>query len=366
MRIAQITPTYFDDSSCIGGGERYPTELATYLSKSTETVLISFSSKRRSYYQGNLKIEIYPVEHLIYGNKTNPLSFRYLNSILNVDVVHIHHVNTLISDLAALAGFLLGKRVFVTDHGGGGALVLNRKLPVFSCYQNAIAQSEFTINSLPVELQKKVVIIKGGVDTERFCPNISLTKENKILYVGRILPHKGINYLIEAFRLLKRPDYKLTIVGRVYNQSFHQELKQLAAGLPVEFIHDGDDRRLLYEYQTAKVTVLPSVHTDCYGNYTSVPELMGFTLLESQACGTPVICTDAGAMSEFVSPGHTGFVVKQNSGEAIAIALRQLLDLSPTETLAYQERCRNWIENFSWSTVVQKHLQIYKGWENFS
>lgn len=359
MKVVQITPTYFDDSSMIGGGERYPTELATWMAKAVDTTLVSFSSKRRAYSQGNLKIEVYPVKHFIHGNKVNPLSFQYLGSILKADIVHIHCVNTIISDVGCLTGFWLGRRIFVTDHGGGGSLVLNQKLPVFRCYCNAIAQSRFSIDFLPIDLQKKAVLIKGGIDTQRFCPDTSLEREKKILYVGRILPHKGINYLVEAFRLLNRPDYKLTIVGRVYSEAFYQDLKQLADDLPVEFVHDADDRRLLHEYRTALVTVLPSVHTNCYGGYTPVPELMGFTLLESQACGTPVICTDAGAMHEFVDEGRTGFVVKQNSGEAIATALRQLLSLSPLEYAEYQTRSREWIKPLSWSTVVQRHLEIY-------
>lgn len=108
------------------------------------------------------------------------------------------------------------------------------------------------------------------------------------------------------------------------------------------------------------ITILPSVHTNCYGGYTPVPELMGFTLLESQACGTPVICTDAGAMHEFVDDGKTGFVVQQNSGEAIAAALRQLVNLSSLEYVECQMRCREWINPLSWLTVVQRHLDIYK------
>lgn len=173
------------------------------------------------------------------------------------------------------------------------------------------------------------------------------------------MPHKGINYLIEAFRLLNRSDYKLRIIGRVYSQAFDQDLKKLALGLPVEFVHDANDQRLLHEYRTAIVTVLPSVHTHCYGGYTPVPELMGFTLLESQACGTPVICTDAGAMHEFVDEGRTGFVVKQNSPEAIAIALRQIIDLSTSKYLEYQNCCHEWIKPLTWSTVVEKHLKLY-------
>ncbi|WP_414542644.1 glycosyltransferase family 4 protein [Nostoc sp. CCY0012] len=360
MKIVHLTPTFFDNSSVIGGGERYPTELSLWMSKFLDTTLVSFSSVRKSYRQGNLKIEIYPVKYLIHGNKANPLSFQYLNSIINADIVHIHYIYTLVSDIACLAAFLLGKLVFVTDHGGGGSLVLNQKLPVFNSYRNAIAQSEFAVNLLPPVLQKKAVLIKGGIDTIKFCPDTSLVKEKKILYVGRILPHKGINYLIEGFHKLNRLDYKLKIVGRVYNEEFYQYIKQLAEGLPVEFVHDADDRKLLHEYRTALVTVLPSVHTDCYGNYSPVPELMGFTLLESQACGTPAICTDAGAMHEFVDNGYTGFVVKQNSKEAIAAALSQMINLSPVEYTEFQASCREWVEPLSWSTVVQKHLDIYK------
>lgn len=362
MKIVHITPTYFDDASIIGGGERYPTELASWMSKFVDTTLVSFSSKRQSYTQDNLKVEIYPVKHLIHGNKINPLSFRYLSSIFKADIVHIHHINTLVSDLGCLIASVLGKRVFVTDYGGGGSLVINQKFPVFKGYHKAITYSHFGLDFIPIELQKKAVLIKGGIDTDKFCPETSLKKEQKILFVGRILPHKGINYLIEAFRLLHRPDYKLRIVGRIYNEIFYQHLKQLADGLKVEFIHDADDQRLLHEYRTAMVTVLPSVHTTCYGEYTPVPELMGFTLLESQACGTPVICTEAGAMHEFVDD-YSGFVVKQNSGETIANALQQLINLSSCKYEEYQNSCHQWIQHLSWSKVVQKHLNIYQNQE---
>ncbi|MBD2437151.1 glycosyltransferase family 4 protein [Nostoc sp. FACHB-110] len=360
MKVVHITPTYFDNSSVIGGGERYPTELASWMSKFVDTTLISFSSVRKSYSQDNLKIEIYPVKHLIHGNKINPLSFQYLSSILNADIVHIHHIYTLVSDLGCLTASLLGKRVFVTDYGGGGSFVLNHKLPVFKGYKNAIAYSRFGLDFIPPELQKKSVLIKGGIDTDKFCPDLALKKQNQILYVGRILPHKGINYLIDALRILNRPDYKLKIIGRVYNQEFYDYLKDLAKGLSVEFVHNADDSQLLQEYRTARVTLLPSVHTDCYGNYSSIPELMGFTLLESQACGTPTICTDAGAMHEFVDKGNTGLVVKQNSGEAIAEALNFLVNLSTSEYSVYQTQCREWIETLSWSNVVKKHLDIYQ------
>jgi glycosyltransferase involved in cell wall biosynthesis len=358
MNVVHITPTYFDDSSVIGGGERYPTELALWMSKVTDTTLVSFSSRRKTYRQENLKVEIYPVRHFIHGNRVNPLSLRYLSSIRDADVIHVHHIHTLVSDVACLLASSLGKRVFVTDYGGGGSLTLNRRLPVLEGYQSAIAYSGFGLDFLPAALKEKAVLIKGGIDTSRFCPNGARERDRTILYVGRILPHKGIDYLIEGFRLLNRQDYRLRIIGRIYNQSYYDYIRRLAEGFAVDFVHDASDGRLIDEYRKALVTVLPSVHTSYNGDYTAVPELMGFALLESQACGTPVICTDAGAMREFVNQGQTGFVVEQNSGEAIARAVDKLIDQFSNGE--YRDCCREWVKQFEWATVVQDHLRTYE------
>jgi len=359
VKVVHITPTYFDESSIIGGGERYPTELALWMSRVVDTTLVSFSSERKSYRRDNLKLEIYPVKHFIHGNRANPLGFRYLRSIFDADIVHVHHVNTLVSDMACLIASILGKRAFVTDYGGGGSLTLNRRVPVLEGYQNAIAYSRFGLDLMTPEWKQKAVLIKGGIDTERFCPNGNKMRDKKILFVGRILPHKGIDYLIEGFRLLDRSDYTLKIIGRVYSEEYYEYLKRLSFGLKIEFIHDADDERLIHEYRTALVTVLPSVHTSYNGSHTRVPELMGFTLLESQACGTPVICTDAGAMSEFVLNSQSGVVVQQNYASEISEALDRIISSKGQDYSHYMNTCLNWVETLGWSGVVEKHLYTY-------
>jgi len=360
MKVIHIAPTYFDDSSIIGGGERYTTELALWMSKVVDTTLVSFSSRRRTYRQADLKVELYPVKRFIHGNRVNPLSFRYLSAISAAEIVHVHNIHTLVSDLACLAACWHGKRVFVTDYGGGGSFTLNRKLPVFEGYQNAIAYSSYGLDFLPAGLKEKAVLIKGGIDTSRFCPNGARITDKTILYVGRILPHKGIDYLIEGFRSLNRPDYTLRIIGRIYSQDYYDYIKRLAEGLAVDFVHDANDDRLIDEYRKALVTVLPSVHRCYNGDYTGVPELMGFVLLESQACGTPVICTDAGAMREFVDHEQTGFVVEQNSAEAIATAIRRIIDTPPADRLEFERQCLDWVKPMSWPIIVQKYLEAYK------
>ncbi len=74
------------------------------------------------------------------------------------------------------------------------------------------------------------------------------------------------------------------------------------------FVTDADDDAILDLYRRAWATVLPSAYRDCYGNTYLWPELMGFTLLESMACGTPAICSNVGGMPEYVLDGVTGYV----------------------------------------------------------
>jgi glycosyltransferase involved in cell wall biosynthesis len=360
VKVVHITPTYFGDSSVIGGGERYVSELSAWMARHVPTTLVSFSSKRESYRRGDLQIELYPVRHFARGNRLNPLSLRYLLSMISADVVHVHQIHTIVGDLSCLTGKTFRHRVFVTDYGGGTSLTLNRWLPILRCYDRAITYSAFGIRCLPPVLQSRAVLIKGGIDLERFRYNDAAERSSTILFVGRLLPHKGVNYLIDGFRLLNRPDCRLRIVGRVSHQGFYAYLQELAAGLPVDFVHDADDGRLLREYQTARVTVLPSVHRTYDGSYTALPELMGFTLLESQACGTPVICTDAGAMHEFVDDGSTGFVVAQNSAQALADAIAGLLDRSASQQRDTAEKCRRWVESLGWPRVVEEHLRLYR------
>ena len=357
MHVVHVTPTYFDEQSVIGGGERYPSELAAWMARRTPTTLVSFSRRRQSARRGDLRLEIYPARHLLEGNKGNPLSFRFLAETLRADVVHTHGVYTMVSDLACLAGSARGKPVFVTDYGGGGGRVLNTRLPILPRYRAAVAYSQFGLEALPPLLRAKARLIKGGIDTERFYPDPAVPKQKHILFVGRILPHKGVNDLVAAFRLFDQPGYRLRIVGRAYSDRFYADLQELARGLAVDFIHDADDARLIEEYRAAQVTVLPSVHRDLYGNHSTIPELMGFTLLESQACGTPAICTDAGAMSEFVRAGTTGAIAAQNSPESLYAALRQFTEDEGSVT--QRDACVQFARGMNWASVVTQHMELY-------
>lgn len=133
---------------------------------------------------------------------------------------------------------------------------------------------------------------------------------------GRILPHKGIDILIRALP----HGMRLDIVGRPYHEDYFRHLQSIASGKLVNFKIALNYADTLAAYRRAVCVLLQSVYTTMYGDYTPVPELLGQTLLEGMACGLPAICTDAGAMSEIVEHGVTGFVVPAGDVQTLGLA----------------------------------------------
>jgi glycosyltransferase involved in cell wall biosynthesis len=208
-------------------------------------------------------------------------------------------------------------------------------------------------------------VILGGVDAEKFSPartegateGASAERRGGALYVGRLLPHKGVDDLIRAL-----PEgMPLEIIGQPYGEAYVRELKRLAEGRRVTLRHDCDDAALVAAYRAALCVVLPSVYRDMYGRETRVPELLGQTLLEGMACGAPAVCTDVASMPEVVEDGVTGFVVPPNDPAALRGKLSWLAS-HPREAAAMGRAGRACVlEKFNWDSVVGRCLEIYEG-----
>lgn len=360
MTIVHVTPTYFSDDSVIGGGERFAQELAKHMAKEVSTKLVSFSRRRESLELEGLRVEVFPRRRGWRGTNLSSWSTGFIRELRDADVIHCHQCFTMTTDVSIIAAKLMGKRVFVIDHGGGDPWTISRFFDVLRFADGIFSHSSFAAplhNGFPKE---KLFIIPAGVDCQKFCPCGSTRRERKVLFVGRILSHKGINYLVESVKLLSDTSVELRIVGRVYDQRFMDDLRRLAAGINVTFIGDASDEQLVDEYRSSLVTVLPSVYVDMYGDFCAVPELKGLVLMESMGCGTPVICTDVGGMPEFVEDGVVGFVVPPNNPSELAERVRLLGD-SPAmvERMGFAGR-RVAVERFGWAGVVKKCLQVYE------
>ena len=304
-KIACLTPNYFSDESYIGGGERYPLNLSRGIVESSggaySVDLISFGPKSRTYsLQPGLTVRVLAAAR----PPLNPLdvvSWDLPAAIAEADLVHVHQAYTRCSEVAFLVAKQQGKPLVVTDHGGTTS-TLGTSVGSLELADHIISNSKFGASLY--RTSTPITVIKGGVDGVHFAPPRQRTPRDRVLYVGRLLPHKGIDQLITALP----PELPLTVCGRPYSPQYFELLQGLAAGKDVTFITDADDDAILGLYSRAWVNVLPSVYRDCYGHTSLCPELMGFTLLEAMACGTPAICSNVAGMPEYVLDGVTGFV----------------------------------------------------------
>jgi glycosyltransferase involved in cell wall biosynthesis len=277
-----------------------------------------------------------------------------VSELRKADVIHCHQQRILASSLAALACRLSGRRVFVSDLGGGGWDV-SAYVSTDRWYDGHLHISEYSRQIYGQAGKPWAHVILGGVDTEKFSPDAGVARDGTVLFVGRLLPHKGVNDLVRAVA----PDMPLELIGQVCDRAFVRDLKALAAGKCVTFRHDCDDAALVAAYRKALCVVLPSVYTNMYGGETKVPELLGQTLLEGMACATPAVCTDVASMPEVVEDGVTGFVVPAGDPSALGGRLRWLRE-HPREAGAMGRAARRRVlEKFTWPAVVRRCLEIY-------
>jgi len=304
-RIAYLTPMYFSEESYVGGGERFPSNLAKGVAAAAgpgcEVDLLSYGPKssRRQVAPG-VFLRIMASSGKA-PNALDNVSWEMLDAIAECDLLHVHQVFTRGGELGYATAKLFHKPTCASDHGGSSS-PLGKQFGGFDLIDRIHCYSDFGAQWFTTH--KNVAIIKGGVDAQVFTPPNHRPVRDRVVFVGRLLPHKGVDQLIHALP----PGMLLTCCGRAYSEDYFRHLRDLARDKNVEFVTDASDEAIRDLYARAWATVLPSVYTDCYGQTYSQPELMGFTLLESMACGTPAICSRVGGMPEFVAHGETGYI----------------------------------------------------------
>ncbi len=359
MYVIHTSPTYFGDRSIVGGGERYSFELARAMAEHVPTTFVSFAEHSKSIHRGPLQIRLLPSPRFLLRRPLHACSLLLPILVLTTEIIHAHQFPVPATDIIILSAlFRRGTRVFLTDHGGATPYSLGHRLRIERFAAGTLFVSEFS-RKLWQEAGRwceRSAVIYAGVDTQRFSPSSSPgDRAGTVLYVGRLLPHKGVDYLIQAVD----DKLRLEVVGRPYSLTYYEHLRGLAQGKSVQFSTAVTDDELIEKYRRASVVVLPSVYRDCYGNWHGNAELLGLTLLEAMACGTPVICTDVGGMPEVVVHGETGYIVPPNDPQALREALHTIADHPSTIARMGAAARQHVLSRFTWQNVVRHCLSYY-------
>lgn len=259
---------------------------------------------------------------------------------------------------------MFGKRCIVTIHGldwqrskWGGFAIKYIKFGEKVAVKHAdeiIVLSKNVQQYFKDEYNRETTFIPNGVskpeikEAKEITENFSLVKDSYILFLGRIVPEKGITYLVEAFKKI-RTDKKLVIAGGVSDtDTYINELKKLSNGderiIFTGFVQD----RLLEElYSNSYIYCLPS---DLEG--------MPLSLLEAMSYGNCVLGSDISEIAEVVEDKAKLF--RKSDSKDLLDKLQWLLD-NPDVVKIHKEKASKFIcDKYNWDAVVANTLDLYK------
>lgn len=280
----------------------------------------------------------------------------------NADVVHIH------AEGPAFMCWLprvFGKRVIVTVHGldwqrekwkqgiGSKYIYAGEKMTARFAHE-VIVLSRNVQEYFKTAYGRETVWIPNGVtrpeilEADCITQQFGLKKDEYILFLGRLVPEKGIHYLLEAFQKVKT-DKKLVIAGGASDtDAYVQRLRALAR----------DDERILFSgfvqgqvleemYSNAYIYVLPS-------NVEGMP----LSLLEAMSYGNCCVVSDIPECVEVVE--DRAVIFHRSDVDELRRSLQKLCD-DPAETLRYKNKAQQIIcEKYDWDNTVKQTLELYQ------
>lgn len=228
---------------------------------------------------------------------------------------------------------LVDTPVLTTIHGFSSPKIL----PVYRKY-NATSHYVAISNSDKSPELDYIATVHHGIDVAQF-PFCGADGEY-LLFFGRIHPEKGVR---EAIDVAKRVGIKLVIAGIIQDRDYYTtQVEPCIDGTTVEYLGSvGPDKR---------ADVLG--HALALLHLISFDEPFGLSLIESMACGTPVIAFDRGSMPEIIQDGATGFIVDDIDGAVNAVGAVKTIDRSV---------CRSDVEKrFSSARMARDYVRVYQ------
>jgi len=179
---------------------------------------------------------------------------------------------------------------------------------------------------VPPQRISNLLYATWGVDLDHFSPQRDGREPDMgphgLLFVGRLVPGKGIRELMRAFLQIRGSlaDAQLYIIGDgPLAADIRQFVDQHRMPSAVHILGTVENHALPPYFRAARVTVSPSLTTRRWA------EQAGMVNIQSMACGTPVVSTLTGSISEFVPDGQAGILVPERDSEALAEAAIRLL-----------------------------------------
>ena len=383
MRITQVA-SYFPPP--YGGIESHVFYLSRQLVEMGHEVTVLTS---RSMETGAEKEEVR--DGVLVKRLWTPLSFfnfPFMPTLLykvlreETDIFHGHINSPMVVERATIGSWLRGIPLVITYHAdivpedvGLENLALARSLSWL--YENLFKRLDAKVASRIVattstyaesseflaDYLNKVCVVPNGVDLDRFKPGLDvsgvrerlgLKDERIIFFAGRLVPYKGLGYLLEAFSALckKRTDLRLVLLGTgSLIGDLRRRVRMMHLDELVRFVASVSEEELPRFYAASDVVVMPS---------RSRSEGFCISALQGMACGKPIVATRVGGVPFLVRDGETGILVEPKDWRQLFAAISRILE-NPALAARMGRAGRRRAERFfSWSRVAEMIERIYE------
>lgn len=389
LKIVQVC-SYFPSTQWTpfyGGIESYVYNLSKFLVKNGHkvTVLTSKIPKKLPKTENINGIRIMRISTPIMagGFPLMPhLFLKLLTASKDADIIHGHINSPTIIEHAALVSKIMDVPLVVTYHADPIMQDITVKLPKYVqrilhkywiIVDLILRRAKKIIATTPLYLQKskilrnfleKVVVIPNSIDfnffketqasdIDIFRKKYRLESNRIILFVGRLVKYKGLEYLLKAMRTVIENfgDACLLIVG---DGPLRKELENLtrknALEKYVSFFGNIDSENLRIIYALSDIFVLPSI---------SNSEGFGIVLIEAMAHAKPVIASDVGGVPYVVKAGINGLLVPPKDYEMLGKRIIELLsDTNKAQELG--RRGQEYVKsNYAWRSTIKRIVEIY-------
>ncbi len=371
-----IVSSYF--GNVIGGALNFIIDLYDELEKRGNTVTLLLDDRYRDLFSEK-KFNIVWFSSVKITAYSPSLSFLRVMSKIDTDVIHLHGYMSFQTDFGALIGFLRKIPVVLTPHGS--------LLGYDYLYDSSVSKLPYRIHDvltmkLPAKLSKYIIATshvefndckRFGLSVDKIKliplsfspPNlINVNKEEqiktKLLFVGRIVPLKNLNVLLEAIKIVKNkiPEIEFIIVGDEisgrlkgdigYKQKLLSLVEIMGIQKNVRFVGWKTDQELWNEYKKSDLFLFSSTY-----------ENFGLPLLEAASFGLPLISTDVGVAKDLIGENHGGNIISKLDANEYAKEIISLL----TNDSKY-DFCSKFVtkrsSSFLINSIVKKYEEVYQ------
>jgi glycosyltransferase involved in cell wall biosynthesis len=370
MKVLMLTPSY---SPIVGGTETAVKNLAINLNKigiKTDVMTFNMDKKWEPIWKWEIKKEdgvtVFripacnlfkqmpnPLRHFLKISVIPDLSFRKI--LKGYDILHFH--DDLDLTFPIFSWFVKKPKVFHCHSLQGNFHSYKRNIICKTMFRKSF-DAYLAVSNESGRLAKKlgannVFILHNGVDIEEYKHRFHEFNEpigKNILFVGRLDPIKGIQYLLRAMEIVCKvlPEAKLILVGDGKERENLENLtKILGLSDCVTFVGMIPHKKIPDYMDLADIFVLPSLSE---GFPIVIPEAM--------AGGLPIVATRVGGVPDIIEDGVNGYMVEPGNFQEMANKIISILENQPLKCLISKNN-RMKVEEFEWKKIVNQLECIY-------